>query len=1046
MQSYIRKLKRQTLLFFLPLALAFFLFLGYYVYTTYVHYQKSLYLERSIRYVQIVVDVVKNLQRERGLSVACEEQGAFCRFLSTQRKHTDEVLERYKDFLFTYTFPPIWQRQFQTIIDEVAKLPQLRTQVDKKKAKPLEVVHAYNRIIHAFIDSVSILEQRFIDNEFFQILLSFEKILQYTELNAQERALITLLLQQRHPDKKIYQEAMSVYLQEQTQRELLQKIMPPVVRIFFYDYIPPSLEKKIEDIKARILQSKQFDLLSIQEWWKVQTTYINRLFATQKGILQLIWHKKEHLKDKTFWVFVASAASWLMTLIGFLLFMRWYDTHFERVEQAIADMEFETRLFQVFAQFSETLLFVQDTKTLINTLMVLVDKMNVFDFLILLECSTKEIVATRHILANSIKRFWPKSLDAYIQQAIESRTVVVVHGPFDEPLLKKTQRLVILPILHQQKCEYLLILSRRGTLHPAVIEILQKMAEYFDQSLRHIEYLKKEKKLQKRLALLSQAFESQEAIAITDKFGNILKVNKAFEKITGYKESEVLGKNPSILKSGKHDKAFYQQMWDEIKKRGFWKGEIYNRKKDGTIYPEILSITAVKDDKGEIQNFVSHFFDISDVKKVQEELRKRAELDLLTELFNRKKLLEELRVLFGILKKEGTLGAFFFIDLDNFKYVNDSYGHDIGDKVLMEVAKRLKSLEGPSDMSARIAGDEFALVLGDLGKDEQIAIHKSSLMAQRLINICGEPVVIDGQEIEITYSVGIALFPKEFEHVDEVINAADIAMYSSKKSGKNTFCFYNKALDIESKQFLVMKQRIEEGMANGEFELFFQPKLRLLDTKVVSFEGLMRWRHDGKVLTPDHFLSYTKGNRLLYSLSDIALRQAFEMIEKVKEKNIKVAINLDASQIVNQHYIDQFLEKIASFSHPELLIVEITEDSLVENITKYLELNSALKELGVAVAIDDFGVGYSSLSYLREFRVDELKIDKSFILNLFENKNDQLVAKIIEISKIYEIKVTAEGVENAKAVEFLKEHGCDYVQGFYFSRPLPQQKALEMVL
>ncbi len=1045
MQSYIRRLKRQTLLFFLPVALAFFLFLGYYVYATYLHYQNSLYLERSIRYVQIVMDLVKSLQKERGLSVACEEESRFCKLAISQRKLSDKAIDRYKRFLLAYSFPDVWQKQFQHIVDELAKLPQLRTMVDHKKVTPLQTLQSYSQIIHALIGSTSILEQRFIDDEFFKILLSFEKILQYTELNGQERALVTLLLQRQSPDPKIYQEAIRIYMQEQTQKELLQKIMPPAVRIFYYKYVPLAMEQKLALLKKKVLQEKHFELLTKEEWWRLQTDYINRLFATQKSILRLIWHKKEYLKQKTFWVFVASAGSWVVALIGFLLFMRWYDTHFERVEQAVEETEFEKRLYQIFAQFSETLLFVQDTKTLINTLMVLIDKMNIFDFLILFECKSDEIVATRHILASSLKRFWPKSMDRYLQKAKESRTLVVAKGPFEDPLLQQSKRLVVLPIVHQQRCEYLLVLSRRGTLSATLLEILQKMAEYFDQSLHYIEYLKKEKKLQKRLALLSQAFESQEAIAITDKAGNILKVNSAFEQITGYKESEVLGKNPSILKSGKHDKAFYQQMWDEIKKKGFWKGEIYNRRKDGTIYPEILSITAVKDEKGEIQNFVSHFFDISDVKKVQEELRRRAELDLLTELFNRKKLLEELRVLFDVLKKEGSLGAFFFIDVDNFKYINDSYGHDVGDKVLMEVAKRLKSLEGPGDMSARIAGDEFALVLADLGKDEQEALHRSSLVAQKLIDVCSEPVVIEDQEIEISYSVGIALFPKEFEHVDEVVNAADIAMYSAKKSGKNTFNFYNEALDMESKQFLVMKQRIEEGLNRGEFELFFQPKLRLSDAKVVAFEGLMRWRHQGTILTPEHFLSYTKGNRLLYSLSDIALQQACDMIEMLKDKKVKVAINLDANQTMNEHYMEQFLAKIAAFSHPELLIIEITEDSLVQHVQRYLQLNTRLKELGVTVAIDDFGVGYSSLSYLREFRVDELKIDKSFILNLFENRNDQLVAKIIEISKIYDVKVTAEGVENAKAVEFLKAHECDYIQGFFFSRPLPKEKAMEMV-
>ena len=1045
MREYIRELKRQTLFFFLPIALFLLFFLGYYTYTTYAHYRKTLYLDHSIEYAKKVMDVVKNLQKERGLSIACTDQKHFCVLLKKQRLQSDRAIGRYKKFLLNYSFSPSWQIQVNTILDTLAKLPLLRQKIDKQKLSSLQILKKYSQLIDKLLQSNSILEQRFIDDEFYKILVAFEKISYYAELNGQERALVTFLLHNKEVMPQIYQEAMRIYLQDRNIYTLLQKLMSPPIRILYHQNIPLSLERKLATVKKQIIEEKRFDSLDKEEWWKLQTDYINRLFSVQQNILELIWQKKEHLKHFTFLVFVTSLGIWILAFVGFLLFMRWYDTHFERIEKAVEQIKFERQLFEIFSQFSETLLFVQDKKTLINTLMVLVDKMDRFDFLILLECERKEIVATEHILASSLRRFWPKVFDFLIREVKKSKRLLLKEGPFDDILLEKSKWLVIVPIIYDSRCIYALVLAKQGFLDTTLIEILKKMAEYFSQSLRYIEYLKREKELQRRLKLLSQAFESQEAIAITDKYGNILKVNKAFEQITGYKESEVLGKNPSILKSGKHDKAFYQRMWDEIKKKGLWKGEIYNRKKDGTIYPEILSITAVKDENGEIQNYVSHFFDITDVKKAQEELRKKAELDLLTELFNRKKLLEELKILFGVLKKEESLGAFFFIDVDNFKYINDSFGHEVGDKVLIEIAKRLSMLAEENDIVARIAGDEFALVLSDLGKDEQEAVQKASLVAQRLVGECSIPIKLVDQEVEISYSVGIALFPKGFKSFDEVINAADIAMYSAKKSGKNTFHFYNEILDIESKQFLVMKQRIEEGIAKGEFELFFQPKLRLSDAKVVSFEGLMRWKSEEGVLMPERFLPYCKGNRLLYVLTDIALQQALDMIENLGDTEVKVALNLDATQIMNYRYMQEFLQKIANFAYPQRLIIEVTEDSLIQNVERYQELTMEFKKLGVQMAIDDFGVGYSSLSYLREFSVDELKIDKSFIFNLFENKNDQLVAKVIEIAKIFDIKVTAEGVENAKAVEFLKAHGCDYIQGYFFSRPLPKEKALRMV-
>ena len=1047
MEKFVKNIKLKVVLIFLIPAIGLLYFSSSYVYQNYRLYNKSLYLESSIEYVKRLIAVVRNLQKERGLSTACLNSQLFCQMMKKQRHLSDEAIKEFKNFLLKKadSFEVPFQDRLKRVVQSLSEMEILRKQIDQKLLSSLEILDSYSQIIDRLIRSSSILERRFIDDDFFKTILSFNKILHLTEINGKERALIAYLIKNKGRDLQILKRVLKLQIESESINQLLQKIMPLDATIIYQKYLPVKIEKTYRELKQKIINKQDFSFIDKRDWWQEATDYIDRLFKIDQDILQQILIKKNQLKQSAFRSLVISFILWLASIAALVLFIKVFTKLLDDFVQNIKMVEYEKKFYQVFSEFSEDAMFLDDEYSLLHSLILFINKTEFFTFTFVIECHDLKVILNENIPVAVAKELVAKEFQDYIKQIQTNKQYIIKQISLKVP--QKIDGVLFFPVLYKQECQYIFVaaLEDLSQMSLKIVDLIYKMLEVYAYAVDRIEQRALELQLKKELELLSSTFDAHEAIAITDANGRFLKVNKAFEEITGYSADEVIGKTPAILKSGLHNVEFYQKMWHDIKEKGYWKGEIYNKRKDGTIYPEILSITAIKDENGQISHYISHFFDITETKEAQKELQRRTELDLLTELFNRKKMLEELRIVYNLLKEERHFGAFFFIDLDNFKFINDSYGHEIGDKVLVEVAKAIKGMQGPKDFGARIAGDEFALILSDLGEDEHLALQRASTVAQKLLDRFSEPLVIDGKEIDITFSIGITLFPNDFHRIDEIVNAADVAMYSAKKSGKNTFNFYNEQLNFESKQFLIMKKQIEEALQQREFELFFQPKLHLGTTSIKGFEGLMRWRHDDEILTPDKFLPYMKGNRLLYQLTDEAYEQACTMVEELQEKEVCVAINLDAHQIMNRRYMQEFLEKVAQFQLRDRLIIEITEDTLIKNVQESKELIRKMKELSLKVALDDFGVGYSSLSYLREFEIDEIKIDKSFIFNLFDNKNDLLVAKIIEIAKIYDIEVTAEGVESAKSVEFLKSCGCDYIQGFFFSRPVEKNKAIKMV-
>jgi len=557
-----------------------------------------------------------------------------------------------------------------------------------------------------------------------------------------------------------------------------------------------------------------------------------------------------------------------------------------------------------------------------------------------------------------------------------------------------------------------------------------------------------EQKIEKKLKLSDIVFENTtEGIIITNEEGKIISVNSAFSNITGYSFDEIIYQNPRILKSGKHDKEFYSNLWTELEKNGSWKGEIWNRKKSGEIYPEWLNLSVAKDSNGKILNYVALFSDITKIKNSTAKIDYLAHHDPLTNLPNR--LLLNARLNKSIEKCNDLTQrlALFFIDIDNFKMINDSYGHSIGDKIINLVAQRLQKNIRKNDTISRIGGDEFILVIEDIL--EQKNIEK---IAQKILNDFLEPIKLEEYLFDTTISMGISIFPNNGLNEEDLIKHADTAMYSAKNAGRNQYQFYKDEMTSEIFEKIVMKQEISDALKNNEFEVYYQPQIDIKTNTIIGAEALLRWNHKSLgLISPDEFIPHAEETKLIIPLGDFVLKTACSFMKKLHDKNLlkegKIAVNISSIQFKHSDIYKTVIENLkATNLDARFLELELTETFIMENINESIIILKNLKEIGIELSIDDFGTGYSSLSYLKQFPIDKLKIDKSFIAEIPHSLKDIAIAKtIIALAKGLGIKVIAEGVEKVNQKEFLELEHCDEIQGWFYAKALKEKDFIEFV-
>ena len=533
---------------------------------------------------------------------------------------------------------------------------------------------------------------------------------------------------------------------------------------------------------------------------------------------------------------------------------------------------------------------------------------------------------------------------------------------------------------------------------------------------------------------------SSEAMMITDADNRIVSINPAFTACTGYSSDEVLGENPRILSSGRQDQAFYKAMWHALNTTGRWEGEIYNRRKNADVYVEWVIINTVFNEKHEVQKRVALFYDITEKKKSEELIWFQANYDPLTELPNRRLLADRLKQEMIKAQRDKTLLALLFIDIDHFKDVNDSLGHEIGDALLAEVAKRLSHTVRKSDTVARLGGDEFTIIVTDLNDRDDV----SSGIARNIIDSLGQPFDVDGNSLYVSASIGIALYPTDAENCEDLLRYADQAMYAAKNKGRNGYCYFAPAMQESVERHVQISMDLRRALLDHQFELYYQPIVGLTTQNIVKAEALVRWHHPTRGLVmPGEFIAIAEETGDINALGDWIFLQSVRQLKLWRENyrpEFQISVNKSPIQFRRQsgeHL--QWSTHLETMGLPgQSLVVEITEGLLLNANQHVLDQLLYFRDNGIQVAIDDFGTGYSSLAYLEKFDIDYLKIDQMFTRKLEPGSKDlALVEAIVVMAHKLGLKVIAEGIETEQQKDLLITIGCDYGQGYLFSKPLP---------
>lgn len=548
---------------------------------------------------------------------------------------------------------------------------------------------------------------------------------------------------------------------------------------------------------------------------------------------------------------------------------------------------------------------------------------------------------------------------------------------------------------------------------------------------------------EQELWVAATTFETHEGIIITDANSLILRVNRAFCEITGYTSDEVIGRTPALLKSGQHDADFYANMWQTLRQEGRWDGELWDKRKNGEIYPKNLTITAVKDATGKVTNYVGIFSDITVRKQAEAEINRLAYYDPLTRLPNRRLLMDRLHQAMAASERCGSYGALLFIDLDNFKELNDTQGHDMGDSLLIEVAERLATCVRSEDTVARLGGDEFVVMVANLGDVGMFVQERAEAVANKVLTTLNQPYRMGVHEYQGTASIGVTLFQGKSTSIEDLLKHSDVALYQAKNSGRATLRLFDPSMQLALEERSKMKEDLRQALLGDQFCLYFQAQVDM-NGVCIGAEVLLRWQHPQHgLLPPADFIPFAEESGVIEAIDlwvlEKACAQLKEWASRKTNADMILAVNISAPTFMRSDFVDAVLAIIeAAGIAPGRLKIELTETSMIRGLDEAIAKMDRLATAGISFSLDDFGTGYSSLSYLRRLPIDQLKIDREFVRNVAGDSNDVVIVRtIVGMAQNLDLLVIAEGVETLEQFELLRSFGCSGYQGYLFAHPLP---------
>ncbi|HJV25699.1 MAG TPA: EAL domain-containing protein [Aromatoleum sp.] len=561
-----------------------------------------------------------------------------------------------------------------------------------------------------------------------------------------------------------------------------------------------------------------------------------------------------------------------------------------------------------------------------------------------------------------------------------------------------------------------------------------------------VEDITDHKRAEEQIRIAAIVFQTRDGMIVTDACGTILQVNQAFTDATGYTAEDAIGKRATLLHSGHQDAAFYRNMWEALTHEGRWEGEIWNRRKDGGVFSEWLIISGIRDTAGRITHYLGTYADISEPREATRKILELAFYDPLTALPNRRLLLDRLHKAFAASARSGQFGAVLLIDLDHFKTLNDTRGHDVGDELLIHVAQRLRESIREADSAARLGGDEFVVLLEGLNEEQVIAANVVETVAGKLRTAISRPVILKGEIHHVTPSIGVTLFRHAKEGAEAVLKQADLALYQAKGAGRNAVRFYNPEMQAAVDARIRLEAGLRRALAEGEFTLHYQPQVDVRG-RVTGVEALLRWQAPGQAIVgPADFIPVAEDSGLIVPIGrwvlETACRQLAAWAQDSTTRDLQLAINISARQFRHPDFVqDVRLALRNSGADPRRLQLELIESLVLEDVEHVARTMQVLKQDGVGFSIDDFGTGYSSLAYLKRLPLDQIKIDRSFVRDIADDADDRAIVRaILSLAESLGLQVIAEGVESTAQFDFLAAHGCQGYQGYLFAPPMAVQQ------